>query len=145
MSRASLLAAAAFLLFGRTALAVDASQLPDPALQARYLTLTHEIRCVVCQGETIADSNADLAADFRRQVREMLVAGKSDKDIRDYMVARYGEYILYKPPFSARTAWLWLAPGFLLIIGAFVAVRVVRQRSAMVITDNEPLEEDLRS
>lgn len=133
------------LLAVRVALAVDPSTLPNPALQARYLALTHELRCVVCQGETIADSNAWLASDLRRQVRELLVAGKSDADIRDYMVARYGDYILLKPRFSIRTAWLWLAPGVLLIIGAIVAVRIVRQRSAMVAQDTEPLEEELRS
>ena len=126
-------------------LAVDSVTLPDPALQERYLALTHEIRCVVCQGESIADSNADLAADFRRQVREMLVAGKSDQEVRDFMVARYGESILYNPPFNARTAWLWLAPGILLIVGAIVAVRIQRQRAALVDQDNEPLEEDVRS
>jgi cytochrome c-type biogenesis protein CcmH len=129
----------------RVALAVDPSALPSPALQARYLALTHELRCVVCQGETIADSNAWLASDLRRQVRELLVAGKSDDDIRDYMVARYGDYILLKPPFSLRTAWLWLAPGILLVIGAIVALRIVRQRSALVAQDTEPLEEELRS
>ena len=133
------------LLAGRVAFAVDPSALANPALQARYLALTHELRCVVCQGETIADSNAWLASDLRRQVRELLVAGKSDDDIRDYMVARYGDYILLKPPFSVRTAWLWLAPGVLLIIGAIVAVRIVRQRSALVAQDTEPLEEELRS
>ena len=133
------------LLTARVALAVDPTALANPALQARYLSLTHELRCVVCQGETIADSNAWLASDLRRQVRELLVAGKSDDDIRDYMVARYGDYILLKPPFSMRTAWLWLAPGVLLIIGAGVAARIVRQRSAMVAQDTEPLEEELRS
>ena len=133
------------LLAARLVFAVDPSALPNPALQARYLALTHELRCVVCQGETIADSNAWLASDLRRQVRELLVAGKSDDDIRDYMVARYGDYILLKPPFSIRTAWLWLAPGVLLIIGAIVAIRIVRQRSAMVAQDTEPLEEELRS
>jgi len=133
------------LLAMRVALAVDPAALANPALQARYLALTHELRCVVCQGETIADSNAWLASDLRRQVRELLVAGKSDDQIRDYMVARYGDYILLKPPFSIRTAWLWFAPGVLLIIGAIVAVRIVRQRSAMVAQDNEPLEEELRS
>jgi cytochrome c-type biogenesis protein CcmH len=133
------------LLGVRVALAVDPTALADPALQARYLALTHELRCVVCQGETIADSNAWLASDLRRQVRELLVAGKSDGDIRDYMVARYGDYILLKPRFSIRTAWLWLAPGVLLIIGAIVAVRIVRQRSSMVAQDTEPLEEERRS
>jgi len=75
----------------------------------------------------------------------MLIAGKSDDDVRNFMVARYGDFILFRPRFSARNAWLWLAPGVLLLIGAFVSVRIVRQRSALVDQDNEPLEEDVRS
>jgi cytochrome c-type biogenesis protein CcmH len=123
--------------------AVDTTELSDPKLQARYIALTHELRCMQCQNETIADSPVGLAADMRRAVREMLLAGKSDDDVRNFMVARYGEFILFRPRFSARTAWLWLAPGVLLIIGAIVAVRVLRQRSALVGQDNEPLEEDI--
>ncbi|HEY4213631.1 MAG TPA: cytochrome c-type biogenesis protein [Steroidobacteraceae bacterium] len=145
MNRARVVLLVLLLATSPCALAVDSVTLADPAQQARYLALTHEIRCVVCQGESIADSNADLAADFRRQVREMLIAGKSDQEVRDYMVARYGESILYKPPFNVRTAWLWLAPGILLIVGAIVAVRIQRQRAALVDQDNEPLEEDVRS
>jgi len=125
--------------------AVDPTELPDPALQSRYLALTHELRCVQCQNQSIADSPVGLASDLRREVREMLVSGKSDDDVRDYMVARYGEFILFRPRFSARNAWLWLGPGVLLILGAAVAVRVVRQRSTLVSQDNEPLEEDIRS
>ena len=134
------------LLLGATAAyAVDPAALSDPKLQARYLELSHEFRCVTCQNTSIADSQVELAGQLRRQVREMLVAGKSDEDIRDYMTARYGDFILFRPRFTARTAWLWLAPGVLLIIGILVALRVVRQRSALVAQDNEPLEEDLRS
>jgi len=123
-------------------LAVDTTQLANPALQTRYLALTHELRCMQCQNQTIADSPVGLASDMRREVREMLLAGKSDDDVRNFMVARYGEFILFRPRFSARTAWLWLAPGVLLLIGLIIAVRVVRQRSALVGQDNEPVEED---
>ncbi len=125
--------------------AVDPATLSDPALQARYEELSHEFRCVTCQNTSIADSQVELAGQLRRQVREMLVAGKSDDEIRDYMTDRYGDFILFKPRFSTRTAWLWLAPGILLVIGLIVAVRVVRQRAALVAQDNEPLEEDLRT
>jgi cytochrome c-type biogenesis protein CcmH len=128
-----------------TAQAVDPTQMPTPALQERYLSLTHELRCMQCQNESIADSPVDLAADLRRQVREMLLAGKSDEDVRNFMVARYGEFILFRPRMSVRNAWLWLAPGVLILVGAFVAVRIVQQRSALVTQDNEPLEEDIRS
>ncbi|HET9389028.1 MAG TPA: cytochrome c-type biogenesis protein [Steroidobacteraceae bacterium] len=132
----------AVLLSTRVVLAVDTTQLANPALQTRYLALTHELRCMQCQNQTIADSPVGLASDMRREVREMLLAGKSDDDVRNFMVARYGEFILFRPRFSARTAWLWLAPGVLLLIGLLVAVRVVRQRSALVGQDNEPVEED---
>ena len=147
MSRwAVALTTAAVLMLLTTAVeAVDPTQMPTPALQSRYLSLTHELRCMQCQNESIADSPVDLAADLRRQVHDMLIAGKSDDDVRNFMVARYGEFILFRPRMSLRNAWLWLAPGVLILIGAFVAVRVVQQRSALVTQDNEPLEEDIRS
>ncbi len=126
----------------RLAWAVDTTQLPDPALQARYSALTHELRCMQCQNEAIADSPVDLAADLRREVRDMLLAGKSDDDVRNFMAARYGDFILFRPRFAPRTAWLWLAPGGLLLVGAFVSWRIVRARIALVPADNEPLEED---
>jgi cytochrome c-type biogenesis protein CcmH len=132
-------------LCATVARAVDTTQMPTPALQARYLALTHELRCMQCQNEAIADSPVDLAADLRRQTRDMLLAGKSDDDVRNFMVARYGEFILFRPRMSLRNAWLWLAPGVLLLIGALIAVRIVRQRSVLLPHDNEPLEEDIRS
>ncbi len=134
----------AIVLASGIALAVDPAVLSDPALQARYAELSHEFRCVTCQNPSIADSEVELAGQLRRQVREMLVAGKSDGEIRDYMTARYGDFILFKPRFAARTAWLWLAPFVLLVIGVLVGVRVVRQRTALLAQDSEPLEEDLR-
>jgi cytochrome c-type biogenesis protein CcmH len=136
---------AALVLHTTVALAVDPTQMPTPALQERYLGLTHELRCMQCQDEAISDSPVDLAADLRRQVREMLLAGKSDDDVRNYMVARYGEFILFRPRKSWKNAWLWGAPGVLILVGALVAARIVKQRSALVLRDNEPLEEDIRS
>lgn len=137
--------AAILALWASAAEAIDPTQMPTPALEARYLSLTHELRCMQCQDESIADSPVDLAADLRRQVREMLIEGKSDDDVRNFMVARYGEFILFRPRMSLKNAWLWLAPGVLLIVGAFVAIRIVKQRAALVGQDNEPLEEDTRS
>jgi cytochrome c-type biogenesis protein CcmH len=122
-------------------LAVDPTQLPDPVLQERYLALTHELRCMQCQNEAIADSPVDLAADLRREVRDMLLAGKSDEDVRNFMVARYGDFILFRPRFSLRNAWLWLAPGVVLLSGALVAWRIVRARTALVATDDQPLDD----
>ena len=133
------------LLASNTSHAVDTTQMPTPALQERYLGLTHELRCMQCQNEAIADSPVSLAADLRRQVAEMLIAGKSDDDVRNYMVARYGDFILFRPRVSSKTIWLWSAPGILLLLGAAVAVRVTRQRAALVDQDKEPVEEDARS
>ncbi len=130
------------MLIGRVAYAVDTTQLNDPVLQSRYLVLTHELRCMHCQNNSLADSPAGLASDLRRDVREMLLAGKSDDQIRDFMVSRYGEFILFRPKFSVRNAWLWLGPAILLVIGAAVAVRIVRQRTALVAEDDQPVDED---
>ena len=147
--RALKLALAVVLMFtafaASTVQAVDPTEMPTPALQERYLELTHELRCMQCQNESIADSPVDLAADLRRQVHDMLLAGKSDDDVRDFMVARYGDFILFRPRMIWRNAWLWATPGVLIIIGAIVAVRILKQRSTLVDTDNEPLEEDIRS
>lgn len=132
-------------LLSMAALAVDPTMLPDPALQARYSALTHELRCMQCQNQSIADSPVGLASDLRAEVRDMVLAGKSDDDVRDYMVARYGEFILFRPRMSARNAWLWLAPFVLLAIGGVVAVRIVGQRGKLVEQDNEPIDEDVSS
>jgi cytochrome c-type biogenesis protein CcmH len=94
-----------------------------------------------CQNESIADSPVDLAADLRRQVREMVLAGKSDEDVRNYMVARYGDFILFRPRFVARNLWLWAAPFVLLVIGVAVAVPILRQRAALLPHDNDAVED----
>lgn len=142
---AAALGVLATLLAGRAALAVDPTQMPTPQLEARYLALTHELRCMQCQNESLADSPVELAADLRAEVRDMLLAGKSDAEVRAFMVARYGDFILFRPRFTARTAWLWLAPGVLLLIGAVVLVRVVRARAALLEQDLEPVDEDART
>jgi cytochrome c-type biogenesis protein CcmH len=132
------LALCALLTAAPAARAVDPTELSDPALQARYLALTHELRCMQCQNESLADSPVDLAADLRHQVRDQLLAGKSDDEIRAWMVARYGDFILFRP----RSLWLWLTPGVLLALGALVFWRIVRARSALVATDEAPLPAD---
>ena len=118
------------LLLAAAASALDTTVLADPALQARYLSLTHELRCMQCQNESIADSPVDLAADLRAQVREQLLAGKSDEEVRAWMAARYGDFILFRPRYSWRNAWLWGAPGALLLFGAFLSWRIVRYAHA---------------
>lgn len=136
-------ASAVLMLFAvQAAQGIDATRIDDPALEARYLALTHELRCMQCQNESIADSPVGLASDLRRQVRDMLVAGKTDEEVRNYMVSRYGEFILFRPRFSARNAWLWLAPLVFLAIGAIVAVRVLRRRSALVAADTDAVDVD---
>jgi cytochrome c-type biogenesis protein CcmH len=138
----SLLCACLLLGAAYAAWAVDPTELPDPKLQARYVALTHELRCMQCQNEALADSPVELAADLRREVRNQLLAGKSDDDIRAWMTARYGDFILFRPRYSLRNAWLWGAPGVLLVIGALVCWRVLRNRIALLPADHEPLEED---
>jgi cytochrome c-type biogenesis protein CcmH len=141
-ARTLLLSAWLSLAATYSAWAVDPTELPDPKLQARYVALTHELRCMQCQNEALADSPVDLAADLRREVRDQLLAGKSDDDIRAWMSARYGDFILFRPRYSLRNAWLWGAPAILLLIGALVCWRVVRKRITLLPADHEPLEED---
>jgi cytochrome c-type biogenesis protein CcmH len=116
--------------------AVDPARLPDPALQVRYEVLIHELRCVQCENNSLADSDADIAADVRRQIRTMLTAGKSDDEIKGYLVSRYSEFILFRPAYSWRNAWLWGLPVVLLLAGFFIAVRVIRQRATLVDNDD---------
>lgn len=99
----------------------------SPAREARYLDLLEELRCMVCQNETLKASQADLAKDLRQQVRAMIARGASDEDVKQYLVARYGEYILYRPPFELNTWLLWLGPFVLLLGGAGVVAVVIRR------------------
>jgi cytochrome c-type biogenesis protein CcmH len=120
------------ILLSRVAHAVDTeAPLPDPQLQARYEKLTQEIRCLVCQNEAIADSGAPLAADLRREVRRMVVAGESEEDVKKFLLARYGDFVLYRPRFQATTAVLWLAPTLLVLLVALAVWRSVRKRAQL--------------
>jgi cytochrome c-type biogenesis protein CcmH len=101
---------------------------PDAKVEQRLKALAEELRCLVCQNQTIADSNAALALDLRNQIRTQIAEGRSDEQIRDYMVERYGDFVLYRPPFKASTLALWLGPFLLLAVGAIVLVVVVRRR-----------------
>jgi cytochrome c-type biogenesis protein CcmH len=130
------------------ALAIDtAPAFQDAAQQARYERLIHEFRCVVCRSETIADSNASLAAELRRQVAELMTAGKSDEEIKQYMTNRYGDYVLYRPPVAPRTWLLWGAPLlFLLAGGTVAAITIARKSKLPEIDPNDPgLDEASRS
>lgn len=121
---------------GVPARALDANgQLEDPVLQARYERITKDLRCLVCQNESIADSNVELASDLRRQVREMLSAGKTDDAIFDFMTDRYGEFVRFNPPLEPKTLLIWGAPFLVLILGVVIIFRIVRRRSRMPLDD----------
>ena len=139
----ALVVALALLLFATATPAIDSGDdFADPVLQARYESLIQDLRCLVCQNESIADSNAGLAADLRREVRAMLRAGKTDQEIMAFMTDRYGDFVLFRPPFVARTWLLWLAPALLLAAGAWIAVRIVRQRARLASADTDDSDLD---
>lgn len=121
---------------------------PSTALDARLKKLETELRCLVCQNQTLADSNADLAGDLRREVRQLALEGRSDREIRDYLVARYGDFVLYDPPLKGTTWLLWFGPFALLVGGAVLAWQVLlrRQRaSASAPTRNPAVEARARA
>lgn len=107
------------------------ARLSDPVQQKTYERLTHEVRCLVCQNQTIADSSAPLASDLRREIREMLEAGRSEDEVKTFLLDRYGDFVLYKPRLRWSTAVLWLAPLLLLLIGAFALNRILQRRAAL--------------
>jgi len=129
-------------------LLVQAKEAPlaakNPELEARMMRITSELRCLVCQNQTIADSHADLAVDLRNQVLEQLQKGQSDKQIVDYMTARYGDFVLYRPPVNEKTAILWFGPGLLLLISLGILFVVLRRRSRMAPEAFDPDEPEVQ-
>lgn len=113
--------------------------LDDPVLENRARELSKEIRCLVCRNESIDDSNADLARDLRLLVRERLVAGDSDDEVKTYLVQRFGEYVLLKPPFSIANAALWLAGPLIFLIGLLISIKFIRARQPAA---PEPLSDE---
>lgn len=133
----------AWLLLVSLAHAIDtAPAFEDPTQQARYERIARELRCLQCRSETIADSNASLAEDLRRQLRELIAAGKSDTEIMTYMTDRYGDYVLYRPPVKSNTWLLWAAPVLLVLGGAAVAIVVILRKSKL---PDDDLPEDDRA
>ncbi len=136
-----------FLAFALACLALaatakDAAPLADdPVAEKRLVKLSEELRCLVCQNQNIADSNAELAQDLRREIRGMIQAGKSDKEIIDFMVARYGDFVLYRPPVKATTIVLWAGPLLLMLFGIVALLRYLKKRNRRV-TDDAPLTAD---
>lgn len=128
------------LLGARPGLAIDTdAKLANPTQQAIYERLTHEVRCLVCQNQTIGDSSAPLAADLRREIRQMIEAGRSEEEIKVFLLDRYGDFVLYKPRFKPATAALWLAPVLLLIAGSLGLGRIIRRRAALPV----PADDDV--
>jgi len=117
----------------------------NPALEARVMKISSELRCLVCQNETIAASHADLAVDLRRQVREMLQNGQNEQQVIDYMTARYGDFVLYRPPFKALTALLWIGPAVMVVVGLGTLFVVLRRRSRLADEAFEPDDQDAPS
>jgi cytochrome c-type biogenesis protein CcmH len=112
--------------------AIDSDEpIEDPGQAALYERLIHEVRCLVCQNQTIGDSTAPLAADLRKEIRRMVVEGKSEAEIEQFLLERYGDFVLYRPRFQASTAPLWLAPLLLLGAGALTLILVLRRRATL--------------
>jgi len=114
---------------GPAAAAIEPLRFDDPELEARYKALNEELRCLVCQNQSLADSDAPLAADLRKEVYEMLNRGESDREIVDFLVARYGDFVLYRPPVRQTTYLLWAGPFLFLVIGAGVMIYMVRRHT----------------
>jgi cytochrome c-type biogenesis protein CcmH len=120
--------AARLALFLAIILVTALGRADEPDLDRRVMNLAHDLRCLVCQNQTLADSYAPLAQDLRDQIREQLAAGKSERDVVDYLVARYGDFVLYRPPLKGSTVLLWTGPFLFVAFGAFLLVRFVRRR-----------------
>lgn len=133
--------ALALLLFAGTAAAVDPMPFRDAAEETRFRALTAELRCVMCQNQSLADSSAPIAKDLRREVFDLMRAGKSDDQIKQFLVERYTDFVLYKPPLNERTWWLWFAPPLILLAGA-VTVTVIVRRRGKVNAASKPESED---
>ena len=114
--------------------AVEIRQFQNSEHEQRYKNLINEFRCVVCQNQNIADSNAELAQDLRKQVFKMIDSGKNDDEIMEFMVARYGDFVLYRPQFNSMTFLLWVGPFIIFIIGLYMLISFIRQRKKNIVT-----------
>lgn len=136
------LAVVLIVFSGAAAAAISAYRFDTPEQEARFNKLSQELRCLVCQNQNIADSNAGLALDLRRQIHEMILAGNSDAQIIEFMTQRYGDFVLYRPPLRAGTVLLWVGPFVLLLGGGLTLAFVVRRRVAA--SAEEPLSDEER-
>jgi cytochrome c-type biogenesis protein CcmH len=131
--------AAALLGLALAAQAAEPLVFDSPEQEERFKRLTHELRCVVCQNQSLADSDAQLAHDLRKELYDMVVAGKGDEEIKSFLVDRYGEFVLYRPPLRADTVVLWVAPIVFLGIGAVVIGYNIRRRKTLLMQQEEEL------
>jgi cytochrome c-type biogenesis protein CcmH len=140
-----ILALTALLALAAPALAKEAAPLAqEPALEARMMAMASELRCLVCQNQTLADSHADLAKDLREEIREMMKKGMTDDEIRAYLVDRYGDFVLYRPPWKTTTALLWAGPALLVVVGGVVLATSLRRRRREPLEDDAPLTDEER-
>ena len=135
MIKVAIILSLLFLLNPSTYAAVEVKQFKNPEHEQRYKALIIELRCVVCQNQNIAESNAALAKDLRKQVFKMINAGESDDDILEFMVTRYGDFVLYDPQFNSTTFLLWVGPFIIFIIGLYILVSFIRQRKTFVVAE----------
>ena len=144
MKRWLLLIFAVFMVSTATATdsATEAAIANDPVAEKRLQGLSEELRCLVCQNQNIADSNAELAQDLRREIRGMIKSGKSDKEIIDFMVARYGDFVLYRPPVKGITLLLWGGPIALMLLGLLVLRSYLKKRARRLVEEERPLSAD---
>lgn len=140
MQRIFVMLVAALLMSPAAAIDTD-KRFDDPELQARYEQLISEVRCLQCQNQSIKDSNVSLAADLRREIARMIEEGKTDTEIADFLVVRYGEFALYRPRTTGKTLVLWLAPFLLVLFGVYALVRVVKHRMSLPIEDDSETKE----
>ena len=135
MSKRLLIVIASFL-FTVSVFAIDTGKaFEDPEMQARYERLIAEVRCVTCQNQSIKDSNAFIAADLRREIKRLMSEGKSDAEVTDFLVTRYGDFVLYRPRTTGKTLFLWIAPFAFILFAGFVLVRVLRHRMTLPLED----------
>ena len=140
MQRVLALCLATLLMSSAAAIDTD-KRFDDPKLQARYEQLISEVRCLQCQNQSIKDSNVSLAADLRREIARMIEEGKTDDEIADFLVVRYGEFALYRPRIAGKTLVLWMAPFLLVLFGVFALARVLKHRMSLPIEDDSETKE----
>jgi len=124
------------LMFTNTPAIDTPMEFNDPATELRFKDLTEELRCLVCQNQSLADSHADLAQDLRDEVYKMVIAGDTNKEIINYMVTRYGDFVLYRPPVKNTTYFLWFGPFLILLLAIIIVVRVIRPRANDLAREN---------